>query len=236
MILSHFATWSWVSFIFLIWWDVFGFSLEVKKTANWIKKRMIIATIKLRVMMTLLIAWILMITVCNRGSMQMASSWNRTILNTFLLFTGYLRLLPQLGTETTLVLPLLSMYSLSSLSFWAWLSSLSLWDQLTVFSTPPILSKTWLKKNLTPSICGLRKLRNRISHIISSQLSITILESMLSKPLCMTLTWSLKSSNFINKLHQRCKLKSFRTLDFSRSLKKVSTTFSTSVKEDSQTN
>ena len=170
----------------------------------------------------------------NLGSTLTISKRNHTTPNIFLHFTGFSKLSPLSDMEITLVKLPLSTFSPLSWSSWVSPSSHSLWVQSMVFLTQLILSRISLKRSQILSTCGSKRQRNLTSHTIFNQLSITTSENMLSKPFCTISIWSSRSLISINKLPQKCRLKSFKTPECSKSLKNRSITFSMSVKEGSR--
>ena len=76
----------------------------------------------------------------NHGSSNVVSMISQTILSTFLRFIGFLKLSQLSDMEIMLVLPQMSIFSPSLWNSWDLLSSLSLWDPSTVFSTLLIIS------------------------------------------------------------------------------------------------
>ena len=210
MILPHSLDLSFTLFTLATLWPVSGCTLE--NSTNAMALQTVIAP--------------------NHGSLNVVSMISQTIRSIFSRFIGFSKLSQLSDMEIMLVLHQMNIFSPLLWNLWDLLSSLSLWDPSTVFSTLPIISMIWLKKSLIHSTCGLRKLKSQTNHSISNQLCITISESTSNRLSFMISTWLSKSSNSINKSPQRCKLTWFKTPESSRNLKNHSTISSKNAKED----
>ena len=126
--------------------------------------------------------------------------------------------------------------SQSSLSFWAWPSSLSWWAQSLRSSAHLTTSMTWSSRSWTHSTCGLRKLRSLTSLSISNRLCTTTSGNTSSKLSFTISTSSLRSSTSISKSRRKCRQTWFKTLESSRSLNGPSIISSTSVSAASPMN
>jgi len=118
MILPHSLDLSFTLFTLATLWPVSGCTLE--NSTNAMALQTVIAP--------------------NHGSLNVVSMISQTILSIFSRFIGFSKLSQLSDMEIMLVLHQMNIFSPLLWNLWDLLSSLSLWDPSTVFSTLPIIS------------------------------------------------------------------------------------------------